>query len=260
MRNFKVTIRYNGTAYHGWQRQNNSLAVQQVFEQALSSLLEQETTVNGCSRTDAGVHARQFVLNFSTDSTISCRGIVFAMNSRLPDDIGVISCEEAPEDFHARYDCTGKEYEYIIHNSEYKDPFLKDTAYRSWYPIDEKKLDRAAKDFIGEHDFKAFCCTDCDKENTVRRIDRFDVRREGELVIFTVSGNGFLYNMVRIMVGTLLFINEGKLPENAIPQILQSLDRTKAGRTVPPQGLYLNKVFYPSISKEECLQQQADLK
>ena len=118
------------------------------------------------------------------------------------------------------------------------------TAYRSWYPIDEKRLDAAAKVFIGQHDFKSMCCADCDKQNTVRTIFSFDVRREGELVKFRVSGDGFLYNMVRIMVGTLLFVNEGKLKESQLGEILQSRDRTKAGRTVPPQGLYLNKVFY----------------
>ena len=244
MRNFKVTIWYCGSAYHGWQRQNNSLAVQEVFEKALSDLLGEKTEVIGCSRTDAGVHAREYVLNFFTNSTITCRGIVFGMNSRLPDDIGVKTCEEADEKFHARFDCAGKEYEYVIHNSEYKNPFLMNTAYRSWYPIDEKRLDAAAKVFIGQHDFKSMCCADCDKQNTVRTIFSFDVRREGELVKFRVSGDGFLYNMVRIMVGTLLFVNEGKLKESQLGEISQSRDRTKAGRTVPPQGLYLNKVFY----------------
>ena len=169
------------------------------------------------------------------------------MNARLPDDIAVKTCEEADEDFHARFDCKGKEYEYIIHNSEYKNPFYVNTAYRSWYPIDEKKLDKAAKAFVGEHDFKALCSTDCTKENTVRTIFSFDVRREGDLVIFTVSGNGFLYNMVRIMVGTLLSVNEGKLKAEQLEEILASKDRTRAGRTVPPQGLYLNKVFYHDI-------------
>ncbi|MBQ1535261.1 MAG: tRNA pseudouridine(38-40) synthase TruA, partial [Ruminococcus sp.] len=149
-----------------------------------------------------------------------------------------------PLDFHARFDCKGKEYEYLIHNSEYKNPFYMNTAYRSWYPIDEKKLDSAAKDFIGEHDFKAMCSAECTKDNTVRTIKSFDVHRQGDMVTFTVSGDGFLYNMVRIMVGTLLFINEGKLEQGDIPRIIQSRDRTKAGRTVPPQGLYLNKVFY----------------
>ena len=150
MRNFKVTIWYCGSAYHGWQIQNNSLTIQEIFQKCLSDLLDQPTAVNGCSRTDAGVHAREYVLNFTTDSTITCRGIVFGMNSRLPDDIGVKSCEEVPLDFHARFDCKGKEYEYLIHNSEYKNPFYMNTAYRSWYPINEKKLDRAAKDFIGD--------------------------------------------------------------------------------------------------------------
>ena len=140
--------------------------------------------------------------------------------------------------------CRGKEYEYIVHNSEIKNPFYKDTAYRSWYPIDEEKLDKAAQDFVGTHDFKAFCSADCEKENTVRTINYFNVKRQGDVVIFTVSGDGFLYNMVRIMVGTLLFINEGKIGENDIPRILQSRDRTLAGRTVPPQGLYLNRVYY----------------
>ncbi len=244
MRNFKVTIWYCGSAYHGWQIQNNSLTIQEIFQKCLSDLLDQPTAVNGCSRTDAGVHAREYVLNFTTESTITCRGIVFGMNSRLPDDIGVKSCEEVPLDFHARFDCKGKEYEYLIHNSEYKNPFYMNTAYRSWYPIDEKKLDRAAKDFIGEHDFKAMCSAECTKDNTVRTIKSFDVHRQGDMVTFTVSGDGFLYNMVRIMVGTLLFINEGKLEQGDIPRIIQSRDRTKAGRTVPPQGLYLNKVFY----------------
>lgn len=244
MRNFRLVIAYNGTAYHGWQRQKNALAVQQVLEDTIYKLTGERVTADGCSRTDAGVHARQFVVSFKLNSTITCRGIVFGLNPKLPDDISVLSCEEVRDDFHARYDCAGKEYEYIIHNSEIKNPFYKDTAYRYWYPIDEKKLDVAAKDFIGKHDFKSFCSTDCTKENTERTIFDFSVKRDGELVYFIVSGDGFLYNMVRIMVGTLLFINEGKISENGIPKILSSRNRTKAGKTVPPQGLYLNKVFY----------------
>lgn len=244
MKNFKLTIAYDGTAYHGWQRQSNSLAVQQVFEDAIFSLTGQRVTVQGCSRTDAGVHAKEYVLNFFLESSITCRGLQFGLNSRLPDDIGVQKCEMCDENFHARYCCKGKEYIYLIHNSQIKNPFYKNTAYRSWYPIDVQKLNSSAQDFIGVHDFKAMCSSECTKENTVRKIYDFNVKRDGELVIFTVSGNGFLYNMVRIMVGTLLFINEGKIGERDIPQILNSLDRTKAGKTVPPQGLYLNKVYY----------------
>lgn len=244
MKYFKVTIAYDGTAYHGWQRQQNALAVQEVFEDALEDLTGQKIVVQGCSRTDAGVHAREYVLSFGLESTINCRGIQFGMNSRLPDDIAVLKCEEADSGFHARYHCIGKEYEYIVHNSQVKNPFYKNSAFRIWYPIDAEKINKAAQDFVGTHDFKAMCSTACTKENTVRTIHHFNVKRDGELVIFNVSGNGFLYNMVRIMVGTLLFVNEGKIGENDIPVILKSLDRTKAGKTVPPQGLYLNKVFY----------------
>ncbi len=244
MRNFKVEMAYRGTAYHGFQRQSNAYTIQQAVEEALSSLLGEQITIYGCSRTDTGVHARQFFFSFCTESSITCRGLVFGTNSRLNDDIAILSCNQASDDFHARYHCIGKEYEYIIHNSEIKNPFYLDTAYRSWYPIDAELLDREAKAFVGEHDFKSFCSTDCEKKSTVRTIHSFDVRREGELVIFRVSGNGFLYNMVRIMVGTLLHINEGKLEQGAIERLLRCRDRTEAGRTVPPQGLYLNRVFY----------------
>ena len=245
MRNFKVTIAFLGTAYHGFQRQDGGLkTVQGEVEHAIHKLLGETVTINGCSRTDAGVHANCFVFNVFLESTIDERGLQYGLNGVLPPDISVKSVELAPDDFHARYHCKGKEYVYLIHNSEIKSPFLADRMYRSWYPIDAEKLDRACKDYIGEHDFKAFCAAACDKEVTVRTIFDFKVERDGDTVKFTVSGDGFLYNMVRIMVGTLLFINDGKLPENAIPDILSSCDRTRAGKTVPPQGLYLNKVYY----------------
>lgn len=239
-----VRLAYNGAAYHGWQRQNNAVTVQQRVEEALSALLSEDVTVNGCSRTDAGVHARDYRISFGTETSIPPRGLIIGLNDKLPDDIAALECTEMPSGFHARYDCKGKEYEYIIHNSEIKNPFYKDTAMRWRWSIDAELLDSEAKDFIGEHDFKAFCCADCDKENTVREIFAFDVRREGELVKFTVSGSGFLYNMVRIMVGTLLYIGSGKLPRGCIPSLLTSRDRTLGGITVEPQGLYLNRVFY----------------
>lgn len=244
MTNYKVTVSYRGTAYHGFQIQEDVPTVQGVVEDAIYKLIGERVTINGCSRTDAGVHANEFVFNVSLDSTINERGIIYGLNGVLPPDIAVLSCEIANDDFHARYDCRGKEYVYIIHNSEIKSPFYADTAYRSWYPIDAEKLNTACKDFIGTHDFKSFCATACDKEITVRTIYDFKVEREGDLVKFTVSGDGFLYNMVRIMVGTLLFINDGKLAVDSIPEIIRGLDRTRAGKTVPPQGLYLNKVYY----------------
>ena len=244
MRNLLLTLAYNGAAYHGWQRQNNAVTVQQVVEESLSGLLGEDITVNGCSRTDAGVHAKTYCLNFGTETTIPPMGLIRGLNDRLPGDIAVRECREMPADFHARFSCRGKEYLYIVHNSEIKDPFYKDTAMRWRYPIDAELLDKEAKDFIGEHDFKAFCSADCDKENTVREIYSYDVRREGDLVRFTVSGSGFLYNMVRITVGTLLYIGEGKIPKGSIPRLIESRDRTLAGKTVEPGGLYLNRVFY----------------
>ena len=244
MRNLLLTLAYNGAAYHGWQRQNNAVTVQQVVEESLSGLLGEDITVNGCSRTDAGVHAKTYCLTFGTETTIPPMGLIRGLNDRLPGDIAVRECREMPADFHARFSCRGKEYLYIVHNSEIKDPFYKDTAMRWRYPIDAELLDKEAKDFIGEHDFKAFCSADCDKENTVREIYSYDVRREGDLVRFTVSGSGFLYNMVRITVGTLLYIGEGKLPKGCIPRLIESRDRTQAGKTVEPGGLYLNRVFY----------------
>ncbi|MBR6046122.1 MAG: tRNA pseudouridine(38-40) synthase TruA [Ruminococcus sp.] len=244
MRVLLLKLAYNGAAYHGWQRQNNAVTVQQTVEEALSLLLGQSIAVNGCSRTDAGVHAREYCLSFETDNPIPPQGLIAGLNDKLPDDIAVYECREMPEGFHARFGCVGKEYEFLVHNSAIKDPFYKDTAMRWKYPIDARLLDREAKDFIGTHDFKAFCSAACDKENTVREIFAYDVRREGDLVRFTVSGSGFLYNMVRITVGTLLYIGEGKLPQGCIPELIASRDRTRAGITAEPQGLYLNRVFY----------------
>lgn len=244
MRNFKVKISYDGSAYHGFQRQDNAYTVQQAVEEAIEQLTGERVSIIGCSRTDTGVHAREFFFNVRLESSITERGLVFGLNGLLPDDIAVLSCEVVDESFHARYNCKGKEYVYIVHNSEIKNPFYRDYAYRHWYPLREDIMDKAAQDFVGEHDFKSFCSTACNKENTVRTIHSFNVKREGDRVIFTVSGDGFLYNMVRIMVGTLIFISDGKIPQDAIPQILEGKNRIKAGKTVVPNGLYLNKVFY----------------
>lgn len=245
MNNFKVTMSFRGTNYHGFQRQDGDLpTVQGTVEDAIYKLLGEKTEINGCSRTDAGVHANEYVFSVKLDSPISERGVVFGLNGVLPKDIAVNACERVSDSFHARFDCRGKEYIYLIHNSEIRSPFYEDTVLRSWYPIDEKKLNVACKDFIGRHDFKSFCSTDTDKTQTVREIFDFNVSRQGDIVRFSVSGDGFLYNMVRIMVGTLLFINDSKLPADAIPEIIKACDRTRAGKTVPSHGLYLNKVFY----------------
>lgn len=245
MRNIKVTMCYRGTNYHGFQRQDNALAVQQVVEEKLSKILGGENTViYGCSRTDTGVHALNYCFNFKTERTIPLLGLQRGLNSELPKDISILSCEEAGDDFHARYSCKGKEYIYKLHCSESHDPFSEDLAFHYRRKLDFPLLQSQAKDFIGTHDFKAFCSSGSDKEITVRTIFDFSAEQNGTEVLLRVSGDGFLYNMVRIMVGTLLWINEGKIEKDTIPQIIEEKNRLKAGKTAPACGLYLNKVFY----------------
>ncbi len=244
MRNFKLISAYDGTLYHGFQRQENALAIQQVMEDTAEKILGQKVTIIGCSRTDTGVHAREFCLNFRHDSPISCDGMLRAFNSLLPDDIAMLSCEEADMDFHARYDCTAKEYVYEIYNSRVKNPFLKSRSLLYGPHLDEELLNNTAQLFVGTHDFKSFCSVHTAKKTTVRTIHRFEVNREGKFVRMLVKGDGFLYNMVRILVGTLIYVNEGKFTPTQIEDILLQKDRTKAGKTAPAHGLYLNKVYY----------------
>lgn len=246
MRNIRICIAYNGTAYHGWQRQNNNITVQQLVEDCMSRIMNQRITAHGCSRTDAGVHAREFFLNARTDSVIPCPGLMRAMNKMLPDDIAVLSCEDAGEDFHARFSAHGKEYIYLVNNAAHKDVFGSDLALFYPYRLDEKRLDSAAKLFVGTHDFAAFCKAEAKEhlKTTVRTVFDFTVTRSGDTVSFTVSGDGFLHNMVRIMVGTLIYVNEGKRTEADIARSLETGERTDAGVTIPPHGLYLNKVIY----------------
>ncbi len=244
MRNFKVMMSYNGFAYHGFQRQENAIAIQQIIEETLEKITGEKIIIYGCSRTDTGVHANEYCFNFLHSNSITCNGVVRSLNSLLPDDIGIKSCEEVSCDFHARYHCKGKEYIYLIHNSNLKNPFLKDRAYRYGVTINEKLLNDASKAFVGTHDFKSFCSSGSSSTNTVRTIEKCEVTRDGEIVKILVKGNGFLYNMVRIMIGTLLFVNEGKISSSQIEDILNAKERRKAGRTAPAHGLYLNKIYY----------------
>jgi len=244
MRNLKVTIAYRGTAYHGFQKQDNAVGIQNILEEKLSYLTDAPVKINGCSRTDTGVHAREFCLNFTTEHSIPCGNVVRGMNSLLPEDISVLRCEEVPEEFHARYSCKGKEYMYLILNRTAKDPFLSDLALHYPYRLDIPLIEKAAQYFVGTHDFTSFCGTANQKEDSVRTVEYFTVQKNENLVKLLVKGDGFLYNMVRIMVGTLLFINEGKLSPDSIPAVLEAKDRNRAGRTVPAAGLYLNRLFY----------------
>jgi len=248
MRNLLLDLRFDGTRYHGFQVQKNALSVCQVFQDAVQAVFGERLDVKGCSRTDTGVHANQYCLSMRCAGEIPCERVAGALNRHLPDDIAVARCREVPADFHARYDCTGKEYVYKLLNSRVKDPFAPRLLYRYPVSLDARLLCAQAKDFLGTHDFAAFCASGSAVQDMVRTVRAFTVERLGEQVHFTVEGDGFLYNMVRIMVGTLVYIGAGKIPAGGIPDILRGRDRGRAGKTMPAHGLYLNRVFYPEES------------
>ena len=244
MRNLLITMRYDGTAYHGWQVQKNAVTVQQVFQDAVEKLTGVRENVMGCSRTDSGVHAMMYCCNFRTDSQIPCEKMPFALNAYLPDDISVYDCKEVSDDFHARYSCSSKRYIYKIWNSSFRNPFYNDKYLVFPRHLDEKLLDSAAKAFIGTHDFCGFASSGSSVEDTVRTVTHCSVKRIGDEVFFEVEADGFLYNMVRIMVGTILSVAEGKIDGADIPGIINSGNREKAGFTAPAHGLYLKEVNY----------------
>lgn len=249
MRNLKVFMSYNGTRYNGYQSQPCGNTVQDVVENRASKLLNQPISINGCSRTDAGVHAKQFCFNFHMNeavSTIGCDAFVKAMNAMLPADIAVLSCQEVSDDFHARFDTKGKEYLYLVNNGKTRDVFSENLALHYPYPLDVKRMNKAAELLVGTHDFAAFCKAEAKQhlKSTVRTIHDFHAEREGDNVKFYVSGDGFLHNMVRILVGTMIYVNENKRSEQDIIRSLETGEREAAGKTLPPCGLYLNKVFY----------------
>lgn len=244
MRNLLLEISYNGKNYHGWQVQSNAVTVQEKLQDAIECVFGERCDVKGCSRTDSGVHANSFYCNFKTEKGIVSEKIPEALNANLPNDISVKFCKEVSADFHARYDCKGKEYVYKIWNGKSRNPFLDKLCLYYKHKIDVELINKEAKDFIGKYDFSAFCSAGSSVEDKVREIYSFDVVRKGEEVLFIVKGNGFLYNMVRIMVGTLLDISSGKIEPGMIGEIIQSCNRNNAGFTVSPEGLYLNEVYY----------------
>lgn len=240
-----LTLAYDGGGYHGWQIQENARTVQGVFQEALERVTGLREDLKACSRTDTGVHARDFRVSLRTESPLPPGRLMAALNHFLPQDIAVLACREVPLDFHARYDCRGKEYTYEIWNRPARDPFLRGRALHYWYPLDEALLDRAAKGYLGRHDFTSFCTLDRrEKGDLTRTVTASRVERRGDLVVFTVAADGFLYNMVRIMAGTLLRAQQGKIRPEEIPAILAARDRRAAGPTAPAHGLYLNRVFY----------------
>mgnify|MGYP001067030025 FL=1 len=244
MRNIALTLKYLGTAYHGWQVQKTVSSVCETMEKGLSKVCGGNVKLVGCGRTDAGVHARVYVANFRTSARIPCDRIPYALNTHLPEDIVVTDAMEVHEDFNAIGSCVKKEYTYLIYNSGIRDPFYVNRAW--FYPkhLNEKIMQRAADCFIGTHDFAAVRSVGTDVKSTVRTVYDYKVERDGDLISLRVSANGFLYNMARAMAGTCVYAAEGKFPPEAVAQILLNGDRTAAGPTVPPGGLYMTQLWY----------------
>ncbi|MBQ9116065.1 MAG: tRNA pseudouridine(38-40) synthase TruA [Clostridia bacterium] len=241
-----LTIAYVGTAYCGWQVQKNGVSVQSVVQDAVCEIFGKRYPVTGCSRTDSGVHASGFKCTIDIDDDaprIPEKKIPVAMNTKLPDDIAVRSAIYVGEEFHARYSVKSKRYEYRINNSRIRDPFQSGRVWNVSQHLDERIMDSAARAFIGTHDFSAFRAAGSDVPDSVRTVYDASVRRAGDTIIFSVSADGFLYNMVRIMVGTLVEVAKGNItPE--LSEVIASRDRKMAGVTAPPDGLSLVEVLY----------------
>ncbi len=244
MRNIALILSYLGTDYHGWQMQKNLSTVQETMEKAIAMVVGHRVHVTGCGRTDAGVHAKCYVANFRTASTIPVDRLPYALNTHLPGDVVVSKAFEVHEDFNSIGSCSRKEYTYLIYNSRIKDPFYVNRAW--FYPkhLDEKTMQAAADQFVGTHDFAAVRSVGTDVKSTVRTVYYYKVEREGDIIRLKVCANGFLYNMARAMAGTVVYAAEGKIRPEEIGTILDSGNRTAAGPTVPPGGLYMTRLWY----------------
>jgi len=242
--NVALRLKYIGTAYHGWQRQKNAVTVQQTLEKTLSAALGRPVTVTGCGRTDAGVHALRYAANFQGGCTIPLDRLPLALNTRLPEDIAVIAACHVSDDFHAVFSCKQKEYTYYIYNSRLRDPFYVHRAAFIPEKLDEGVMQRAAEAMRGEHDFAALRSVGTNVKTTVRTVYDFDITRQGDMIKCRVSANGFLYNMVRAMVGTAVYAALGKIDPADMAEIFASKNRCLAGPTMPPDGLYMTRVLY----------------
>lgn len=253
MRNIALFLTYEGTAYHGWQVQKRDVTIGQTMEEAAAAIVGHPVHMTGCGRTDAGVHARNYVANFRTSSSIPADRLPYALNTHLPGDIVVRSAMDVHEGFNAIGSCVKKEYTYLIYNSRIRDPFYVNRAW--FYPkhLDEAIMQAAASQFVGTHDFAAVRSVGTDVKSTVRTVYYYNVKREGDLIELRVCADGFLYNMARAMAGTVVYAAEGKIQPQQIGGILASGNRTAAGPTVPSGGLYMTKLWYDDgIAKFAC--------
>ena len=232
-----LTVAYDGTNYQGWQFQPNGITIESVLNQALSDLLGEEITVIGASRTDSGVHSLGNVAVFDTNSKIPAEKISYALNQRIPEDIVIQNSREVAADFHPRHVQSKKTYEYRILNRRFPDPTRRKNTYFYHHALDVQNMQKAAKYFMGEHDFKSFCSVHTTVETTVRTIHKLEVSKEKDVICIRITGSGFLYNMVRIIAGTLILAGSGAILPDEIPQILEKRNRGAAGPTAPAKGL-----------------------
>lgn len=248
MKRILLTVEYDGTAYAGWQRQINGLAVQQVLEEALEKATGRPVTVTGASRTDAGVHAHGQAAHFDTESSIPPEKYPFVLNTMLPRDVRVLSGREVPPDFHARFMTCGKQYTYRIINSRHGSAIRRNTHTHVPVPLDMAAMEHAAQTLLGKHDFAAFQASGGTAKTTVRTIRRVSLTRQSDEITLTIEGDAFLYNMVRIIAGTLIEIGQHRRGEDAFTRAVASGSRLDLGLTAPPHGLELTRVDYPQAA------------
>lgn len=244
MRNILLKLCFNGTKYCGWQIQKNGTSVQGVLKETIFKITAEQANIIGCGRTDAGVSAKEYFCNFIIENEIECAKLLKALNALLPKDIAVLECSEVDLSFHARYNVKKKEYIYQIYNSDIRNPFYEELYLYYPFHLDEKLLNEAARCFKGTKDFKGFMSSGSAIKDTVRTVFEASVERDEKVITFTVSADGFLYNMVRIFVGTLLFIAQGKIKAENLNELIEKKERKCLGATAPPNGLLLNRVEY----------------
>lgn len=248
--NYKLTLAFCGTRYHGWQVQSNAVSVCTVVQDAVEAVFGRRYSVTGCSRTDSGVHATGFVALLQTEAAIPPASLLKALNTSLPYDVAVMDCVEVPTNFHPRYDASAKRYLYRMYDAPVRDPFRNERMWHIPRPLHEDRMNMAAQALLGRHNFSSFCASGgkIPEEQRVRTILACGVARAGDTVTLSITGDGFLYNMVRIIAGTLCEVSSGKLEPQAMAEIIASQDRSRAGLTAPACGLYLDRVYY---DKEE---------
>lgn len=248
MKNIAVKIMYDGTKYHGWQFQKNGITVQERIETVLSKLTNEKVSICGCSRTDAGVHALEYVFNFKSDTLIPVERLPYAINNNMPEDsIAAVDAWYADDEFNSRFSSTGKRYVYKIWNSNIENPFTSKYSWFVPYKLDIERMKKAACEFCGTYDFSAFMAAGGSQKTTVRTIRDCVVKESAEWeqqIEIEVEADAFLYNMVRIITGTLVEVGVGRIDTERIKSIIKSCDRRQAGMTAPPEGLFLKRVFY----------------